>query len=163
MLVNPPLAVSGLTADDRTELAATITAALLEGPGLPLKLAPTTMTGSGGVDQVITVPLPIGFTPIIGRKYRIGGMLFVRNGATLVAELAYEHHVLKRGSGAWSEVRSGSADPKLEAGYTTYFAADEHLPTLGNVTGTLTVEGRPINGQTVTVEFDGLLADYGTD
>lgn len=163
MLVNPLPAVSGLTTEDRAEIADTVTAALLEGPGLPLKLAPTSVTGSGGADIYRNLTLPVGLTLVTGRKYRIEGILLIRNGSTRLAEIAYEHHILKRGSGSWSEVRPGSSDPILESGAETYFATEAELFILGENSGALALVGKPINGQTVTIEFDGLISDLGTD
>jgi hypothetical protein len=162
MLVNPPPAVSGLTLDDRAELAATLSSTLLTSVGLPLKLAPRLVTGSS-VEQAYALTLPDGITLTAGRKYRLDGILFVRDGSTVLSAGAYANHVLKRGSESWTDVRPGAEYPVLNGGASAFFDSVEDVFTLGEDSGVLSLVGKPIDGESVTIEFDGTIADLGTD
>jgi len=148
--------------DVDTAIAAAITANVLRGAGLPLKLAPTLVTGADGVDQVVALTLPA--SPVTGRKYRLDGQLFVRDGSALVATMSVRGFVAKRASSSWSLVRRGDGDdPVTDPGWDGFFASVDHLPGPGDDGDALAVFVRPIDGQTVSIEADLLFADLGAD
>ena len=137
---------------------------VLNGAGLPLKMDKTTYLGSGTSDVYHSLTLPSLLTLLDNAKYCVSGTLLVKNGSTLLATIELRNQVLRYTTGpAWTSVRAGGYELTKETGWDTYFVADEDFPIFGESSGILSFVCKPIDAQSVTVEFDGVIAAHGTD
>jgi hypothetical protein len=137
---------------------------VLAGAGVPITLAPTLLTGDGKSDRVATLTTAAAF--LDGHKYRVGGTILVRAGAKRVAALAVTGHIIQftsDGGGLWSRVAPAVVSVTTEPGWNTYFPSADELPGLSETADKLSLTTRPRLGQSVTVEFDGTVADLGPD
>ena len=66
-------------------------------------------------------------------------------------------------SAEWHVVLAGETTTHMEAAGSSYFSTGDDLPSLGSINQNLTVAVQPGSGQTVAVEFDGMIADIGAN
>lgn len=135
---------------------------LISGAGLPVYLPPFPFTGSGGTDRAQNVVMPRLLPLVTGHRYRISGVFLVSVGATVLATVAVSDHVLYRDALVYIELRPGDIRRGVNLGWDTYFASENDLPGLGINALDIQVNVKPRDGFTVTVEFRGVIADFGS-
>ena len=167
-----------VTADGKAVAAA---AALLEGAGYPLVLAPTgNITGTGS-ELSTTVSIPAALSVTNGRKVRINGIITVRvrdssaDAGERILGIKISNMMLTRTAGEWVSDVSGDvsffnncsdASPAgtVSVALSAFYASQPaHLPLFGPSSGDLVILHTPVTAKIVGLEFDGTIADAGVD
>lgn len=139
-----------------------IRTALLTGAGFPLTLAPTSRSTQAS-PSYFALALASGFTPVNGHKYRINGIAFVRTASGSACTVRLRDQVVRFSAGSWSALFNADADLHKDTYFGTVFGADDDAPSLGSSDGTTLDLSIGPTYATATFEFDGTIADNGTD
>lgn len=149
-----------------TEALDGIRAAIAQGKGWPLKLDPTAVTGNGSEQSTtITMPDSEDFSFVVNRKYNVSGVFIVRNGSTVICTRVIRDAIVFFNSGGFlSSVRSGETlVGDKHATFSSFFTSDNNVPGLGSINASLLAVYTAVNASGFVVEFDGTIADYGTN
>lgn len=170
---------TGVSAGDITTLQSNIDAVqdnvealggqLVIGAGVPLTLAP--YDSGAGSGSAVETPLTISpmLTLVNTHKYRINGSMIVHNAAgDTVLGVREIHDVVVRyvGGAGFPSATEGTGTfvvSNKHASFSSYFQDEADFPDLSDNAGALSVLYTLKAGQQCTIEFDGTIADLGTN